>query len=236
MAAELKAIGFDADDTLWQNEAFFRVTQEHFASLLADFVEPDHLQERLNAAEQRNLGRYGFGIKGFTLSMIETAIEVTGEKVSGAVIRELIEAGQDMLAHPVQLLPGVAETIQTLAEHYELVLITKGDLLDQERKLAQSGLGDLFDGVEIVSDKTSATYRHAFARHGSGAEAAMMVGNSLKSDVIPALEAGAWGVYVPHDLTWGYEHAPEPESHPRFARIQTLDALPDLIDRLESKR
>lgn len=229
---QLTAIGFDADDTLWQNETFFRMTQERFAEILDGYADLDDLATRLEAAERRNLGRYGYGIKGFVLSMIETAIEITGERVPARVIREIIEIGQDMLAHPIELLPEAEKTVTALAGRYTLVLITKGDLLDQERKLAQSGLGDLFDAVEIVSDKTPATYSSAFARHGSGAHEAMMVGNSLKSDVIPALEAGAWAVYVPHDLTWGYEHAALPEANPRFAEIESLGALPALIDRI----
>ena len=232
MAQRITAIGFDADDTLWQNEQFFQMTQERFAALLADFAAPDHLAERLEAAERRNLGRYGFGIKGFVLSMIETAIEVTGERVPARVIREIVEAGQEMLEHPIHLIAGAAEAIAALAPGYTLVLVTKGDLIDQERKLAQSGLGEMFDAVEIVSDKTRATYSSAFARHGTGAEAALMVGNSLKSDVIPALEAGAWGVHVPHDLTWSFEHAEPPLTHPRFARIEGLAALPELVARL----
>ncbi|MCB1330115.1 MAG: HAD hydrolase-like protein, partial [Maritimibacter sp.] len=209
-----------------------QMTQERFAGLLADFAAPDHLAERLEAAERRNLGRYGFGIKGFVLSMIETAIEVTGERVPARVIREIVEAGHAMLEHPIHLIGGAAEAIAALAPGYTLVLVTKGDLIDQERKLAQSGLGEQFDAVEIVSDKTRATYSSAFARHGTGAEAALMVGNSLKSDVIPALEAGAWGVHVPHDLTWSFEHAEPPVSHPRFARIEGLAALPALVERL----
>ena len=232
MAQRITAIGFDADDTLWQNEQFFQMTQERFAALLADFAAPDHLADRLEAAERRNLGRYGFGIKGFVLSMIETAIEVTGERVPARVIREIVEAGHAMLEHPIHLIGGAAEAIAALAPGYTLVLVTKGDLIDQERKLAQSGLGEQFDAVEIVSDKTRATYSSAFARHGTGAEAALMVGNSLKSDVIPALEAGAWGVHVPHDLTWSFEHAEPPVSHPRFARIEGLAALPALVERL----
>ena len=232
MAQRITAIGFDADDTLWQNEQFFQMTQERFAALLADFAAPDHLADRLEAAERRNLGRYGFGIKGFVLSMIETAIEVTGERVPARVIREIVEAGHAMLEHPIHLIEGAAEAIAALAPGYTLVLVTKGDLIDQERKLAQSGLGEMFDAVEIVSDKTRATYSSAFARHGTGAEAALMVGNSLKSDVIPALEAGAWGVHVPHDLTWSFEHAEPPVTHPRFARIEGLAALPELVARL----
>lgn len=227
---QITAIGFDADDTLWQNEAVFRITQERFAALLADHADPDHLAERLEAAERRNLGHYGFGIKGFVLSMIETAIEVTGERVPAGVIRALIETGQEMLEHPIDLLPQARETVQALAGRYRLVLITKGDLLDQERKLAQSGLGEWFDAVEIVSHKSRATYTSAFARHGTGAQAALMVGNSLRSDVIPALEAGAWGVHVPHELTWGYERAEAPVDHPRFAEIADLGGLATVID------
>jgi putative hydrolase of the HAD superfamily len=232
MAARITAIGFDADDTLWQNEQFFQMTQARFSELLADYADPDHLAERLEAAERRNLGHYGFGIKGFVLSMIETAIEVTGERVPAHVIRKLIEAGQEMLAHPIELLPHVEETVTALAGHYQLVLITKGDLLDQERKMAQSGLGEMFDAIEIVSDKTPATYSSAFARHGTGAEEAMMVGNSLKSDVIPAIEAGAWGVHVPHDLTWSFEHATPPVTAPRFREIADLGALSGLISEI----
>lgn len=226
---KITTIAFDADDTLWQNEQFFKLTQERFAALLADHVDGDHLAERLLAAERRNLGHYGFGIKGFVLSMIETAIEVSAQTVPASVIAEIIAAGQEMLAHPIDLLPDVEETISALAGRYQILLITKGDLLDQERKLAQSGLGALFDAVEIVSNKTPAIYAQAFARHGAGAAQAMMVGNSIKSDVIPALEAGAYGVHVPHDLTWAYEHALPPVDHARFHEIPRLGALPALL-------
>ena len=219
-------IGFDADDTLWHNERFFQMTHARFAELLADHAAPDHLAERLHAAERRNLGRYGFGIKGFVLSMIETAIEVTEQKVPASVIAELIAAGQDMLAHPIELLPHARETVVALGQEAHLILITKGDLLDQERKLAQSGLGELFHGVEIVSDKTAATYARIFAAQEGPA---MMVGNSLRSDVLPAIEAGGWGIHVPHDLTWAYEHAEPPQDHPRFREIGSLALLPELV-------
>jgi putative hydrolase of the HAD superfamily len=232
----LTTIGFDADDTLWQNEAFFRLTQDRFARLLADHAAPDHLAERLEAAERRNLGAYGYGVKGFTLSMIETAIEVTDGRVPARVIAELLAAGREMLEHPIELLPHARATVTALAADYRVVLITKGDLLDQERKLAQSGLGDLFHGVEIVSDKTSAAYTRVFARHGTGADQALMVGNSLKSDVIPALQAGAWGVHVPHGLTWALEAADPPEGHRRFHALKDLGALPGLVDRLAHPR
>jgi putative hydrolase of the HAD superfamily len=225
----LTTIGFDADDTLWQNEAAFRLTQDRFTALLAEFAEPDHLHERLLAAERRNLGHYGFGVKGFTLSMIETAIEVTEARVPASVIAELVAAGREMLEHPTELLPHAQEAVTALAADFRVVLITKGDLLDQERKLAQSGLGDLFHGVEIVSNKTAPVYAQIFARHGSGAGQAMMVGNSLKSDVIPAIEAGGWGVHVPHGLTWALEHAEPPAGHDRFRSLPDLAGLPDLV-------
>lgn len=226
----LTTIGFDADDTLWQNEQFFRLTEKRFAELLADYAGPEHLTERLLQSEKRNIGKYGFGIKGFTLSMIETAIEVTEGKVPAAVIGDILEAGRVMLDHPVETLPHVEETLETLARDYRLVLITKGDLFDQERKLAQSGLGDFFDAVEIVSDKAEATYRRIFDNHGDGPRRAMMVGNSLKSDVVPAIAAGAWGVYVPHDLTWALEHVEAPSADPRFREIEDLRELKAIVD------
>ncbi len=229
MTQKLATIAFDADDTLWENEQFFRITQDRFADLLKDFTEPDHLAERLLAAERRNLGHYGFGIKGFVLSMIETAIEVTEERVPASVIAELIAAGQEMLQHPIHLLDGVEETVRTLAEDFEILLVTKGDLLDQERKLAQSGLGELFDGVEVVSAKTVPVYSALFQKHNVAPEAAMMVGNSMKSDVVPPIEAGAWGVYIPHTYTWEIERADAPADHPRYRQLPSLTQLPDLI-------
>jgi putative hydrolase of the HAD superfamily len=225
----LTIIGFDADDTLWQNERFFRLTQERFAELLRDHAAPDHLMERLLAAERRNLGHYGFGIKGFVLSMIETAIDVTEQRVPASVIAELIAAGQEMLRHPIELLPHAREAVEAVAETHRVLLITKGDLLDQERKLAQSGLGDLFDGVEIVSSKTRPVYEAIFARHGDGPERAMMVGNSMRSDVVPVVEAGGWGVHVPHGLVWEIEMAAAPDDAPRYHELTDLGLLPDLV-------
>ncbi|MHB9402296.1 HAD family hydrolase [Mesorhizobium sp. RSR380A] len=225
----LTTIGFDADDTLWQNEQFFRLTEKHFAALLADHGEAEHISARLLEAEKRNLAVYGFGIKGFTLSMIETAIDVTEGRVPASTIAEILAAGRDMLGHPVEALPHARETVERLAGAYHLVLITKGDLFDQERKLAASGLGDLFDAVEIVSDKSAATYARIFGRHGSP-QTSMMVGNSLKSDVVPAIEAGSWGVYVPHELTWVLEHVEPPVEAPRFRQLVDLGELPALIE------
>lgn len=224
----LTTICFDADDTLWHNERFFRLTEGRFLELLKDYAEPDHLADRLLDAERRNIERYGYGIKGFTLSMIETALQVTDNRVPGTVIAELVAAGQEMLAHPIELLPGAGETLDELAGAYQLLLITKGDLIDQERKLAQSGLGDLFDGVEIVSEKTVPVYRDIFSGRGVTPGAAMMVGNSLKSDVNPVIEAGGWGVHVPFADVWALEAAPAPEGHPRFREIERLGQVPDL--------
>lgn len=225
----ITAIGFDADDTLWQNEQFFRLTEKRFGELLADHADGEDLSRRLFEAETRNLRIYGFGIKGFTLSMIETAIEVTGGRVDAAVIQKILDAGRDLLAHPVETLPHARDALERLSGSYRIILITKGDLFDQERKLAQSGLGDLFDAVEIVSDKNRITYQRIFHRHADGPQHGVMVGNSLKSDIVPVIEAGGWGVFVPHALTWAHEHIDAPKEAPRFREIEHLGELPELI-------
>ncbi|MGI6855960.1 HAD family hydrolase [Mesorhizobium sp. 1B3] len=225
-------IGFDADDTLWQNEQFYRLTEDRFAELVADHAEGSDLKGRLLDVERRNLKLYGFGIKGFMLSMVETAIEVTGGKVPTTVIEKILAAGREMLAHPIEILPHVEETLDRLAGTYRMVLITKGDLFDQERKLAGSGLAKLFQAVEIVSEKNVETYRRIFDRHGDGPDRAVMVGNSLKSDIVPALEAGGWGVYIPHDLTWVFEHVEPPVDAPRFRQVAHLGELPELMSGL----
>ena len=232
MTAAITTIAFDADDTLWQNETFFRLTEARFAQLLADHAERDHLIERLQEAERRNLGHYGFGIKGFVLSMIETALDVTEDRVPASVIREIVAAGQEMLRHPIELLPEARAALEALAGGHRILLVTKGDLIDQERKLAQSGLGEMFDAVEIVSDKQPETYARIFGQHGEGPNRSAMVGNSLRSDVLPAIAAGAHGVFVPHDLTWAYEQAEAPADSPRFHRIETLAELPALIEKI----
>ena len=227
--ANLSAIGFDADDTLWQNEQFYRLTQNRFTDLLAEYAEADDLSNRLLEAEKRNLKAYGFGIKGFTLSMIETAIEVTEGRVPSTVIHQIVDAGRDLLNHPIEPLPHARATLEELSGTYRLIMITKGDLFDQERKLAQSGLGELFTAIEIVSDKMVATYERIFARHGNGPQRSMMVGNSLKSDIVPAIAAGCWGVYVPHGLTWALEQDEVPAEDPRFRHITHLGELPDVV-------
>ena len=231
-ASKLTTIGFDADDRLWQNEQFFKLTEARFVALLGEHGEAAEISGRLLEAERRNLAFYGFGIKGFVLSMIDTAIEITRGEVKGSIIGEILAAGREMAEHPVETLPYARETLQALAGDYKLVLITKGDLFDQERKLAASGLGELFDAIEIVSDKTTSTYHRIFARHGSGAGQAMMVGNSLKSDIRPALEAGTWAVHVPHELTWALEHAAEPVGAERYRRIADLGGLLGIIEEI----
>ncbi len=231
-ATTISTIGFDADDTLWHNERFFQMTGQRLTELLANHGEPAQISARLLAAERRNLQFYGYGIKGFTLSMIETAVEVTDGQVPASVVAEILAYGRDMLRRPVETLPHVRETLEQLAGGYRLILITKGDLFDQERKLAQSGLGDFFHGVEIVSEKSAATYARIFGRHGDGAERAMMVGNSLKSDIVPAIAAGSWGVHVPHELTWALEHEEPPEAEQRFRRLAHLGELGSLLEQI----
>ena len=231
----LTTIGFDADDTLWHSEYVFRLTEARFAELLADHVDSEGLSRRLLETEKRNLHFYGFGRKGFVLSMIETAIDVTDGKVPTSILKGLIDLGRDMAAHPIEILPDVRETLHAVADRYRILLITKGDLLDQEQKLARSGLGDLFQAVEIVSDKSTQTYQRIFARHGDGPERSMMVGNSLKSDIVPAIEAGGWGTFIPHPLTWAMEHADAPASAPRFRQIERIGELTAVLDEIEGR-
>ena len=235
MSPALTTIGFDADDTLWQNEHFFRLTEGRFLDLLGEHGDRPALAARLLEAEKRNLALYGFGIKGFTLSMIETAIEITDGRVSGATIAEILAAGREMLRHPVETLPHVRETLKALAGDFRIVLITKGDLFDQERKLAESGLGDLFSAVEIVTRKDAATYARVFAEHGDGAERSMMVGNSLRSDIVPAIAAGSWAVYVPHPLTWVVEHDEEPVHASRYRHLEHLGGLIPLVGEISGR-
>jgi putative hydrolase of the HAD superfamily len=230
--ARLSAIGLDADDTLWRHQDFYVRAEERLAALLADHGASEDVLLKLRDVEARNLPLYGFGVKGFTLSMIETAIAATGEQAPATLIGEILTTGRELLRHPVELLPHVRETLVRLAGRFRLILVTKGDLFDQERKLEESGLAGFFDAVEIVSDKNASTYARVFTRHADGPERAMMVGNSLKSDVIPAIEAGCWGVHVPQALVWALEHGEAPVASPRFRRLDHLGELADCIARL----
>lgn len=222
----ITTVGLDADDTLWHNETLFRLTHDRFCDLLAGFADRETLESRLAEVEKRNLRLYGYGVKGFTLSMIETAMELTDGEAPSSVVREILAAGREMLSEPVEPLPGVDNALAELSERYRLVLITKGDLLHQEQKLAASGLGDLFAAVEIVSEKDASTYDRVFARHGTGAAQAAMCGNSLRSDILPALEAGCWAAHVPYPLTWAHEMAETPAGHPRFAELASIAEFP----------
>jgi putative hydrolase of the HAD superfamily len=228
----ITTVGLDADDTLWHNETIFRLTHQRFVELLAEFGDEAAIEKGLAATEKRNLRAYGYGVKGFTLSMIETAIDLTDGRVSTAAIQEILAAGREMLTMPVEALPGVPEALNDLAGRYRLVLITKGDLMHQENKIANSGLGDLFAAVEIVSEKDANTYRDLFDRHGTGAGEAVMVGNSIRSDILPALEAGAYAALIPYPLVWSHEAAEAPSDHPRYAELGSIAELPGWVDSL----
>jgi putative hydrolase of the HAD superfamily len=225
----ITTVGLDADDTLWHNESIFRLTQDRFRALMAEVAAADALDAKLAEVERRNLAVYGYGVKGFTLSMIETAMEITEAKAPARIIADILAAGREMLTHPVEALPGVEVALADLAKDYRLVLITKGDLLHQEQKLAASGLGELFAAVEIVSEKDASTYERVFARYGTGAGEAAMCGNSVRSDVLPALEAGAYAAHVPYHLTWAHEMAETPMGHPRFAELASIAELPGWV-------
>jgi putative hydrolase of the HAD superfamily len=222
----ITTLAFDADDTLWHNESIFALSQQRFAELLSDYADAETLGARLLETERGNLGVFGYGVKGFTLSLIETAIAVTEGRVPADIIRALIDLAKMMLTHPVEPLPDVAETLDALKGRYRLIVITKGDLFDQEAKIARSGLGDLFDAVEIVSEKDEAVYRRILARHGDGPDKAVMIGNSLRSDILPMLAAGGHAVHIPYHLTWAHEAAEPPTGHPRFAQLARMAELP----------
>lgn len=226
----IKLICLDADDTLWHNMRHFNATEEALVAMLQPFADADIARDTLNACEGRNLKLYGYGAKGFTLSMIETAAELAGDQISKSMIEDILAAGRALLAHPVDLFDDVADTLDALAHRGRLVLVTKGNLLHQESKLAASGLGDLFSGIEIVSDKTENTFRRVFGQYGAAPHEAIMAGDSLRSDIRPALEAGAWAAYIPQEGAWVHEIADTPADHPRFRQIDRLAELPALID------
>ena len=223
-------ICLDADDTLWHNMRHFNAAEHALFAMLRPFADAHVARETLNACEARNLKLYGYGAKGFTLSMIETAIELAGENISRELIATILKAGQELLAHPVLLFEGVEATLEALSERGRLVLVTKGDLLHQEAKLAASGLGDRFSGIEIVSDKTADTFRRLFATYDVAPEQAVMAGDSMRSDVLPALEAGAWAAYIPQEGGWSHEQGRAPEAHPHFRQLDELADLAAWID------
>lgn len=227
------AIGFDADDTLWHNERLYALTQDKFRKLLAPYGDAQWIDQQLYATETRNLAHFGYGIKGFTLSMIETAIELTGGRIGGSEIGQIVEWGRSMLTSPVELLPGVEEVVATLAQDHALLLITKGDLFDQESKLARSGLGENFQHIEIVRDKDAAIYAAILAKHNIRAGDFLMVGNSIRSDILPVLSLGARAAHIPYAITWQHEMADLPDTGlDGYFYLEAMAALPALVAHL----
>jgi len=226
-------IAFDADDTLWHNERMYAAAEEKFVQLLSKYCERGSISARLFETEMRNMTSLGYGAKAFTLSMIETAIQLSGGKISAAEIGQVMQNGKDILNAEVDLFPHVRETIPLLAAKHPLMLITKGDLLDQESKLSRSGLADCFRHVEIISDKNANSYRRIFERYEINPASFLMVGNSLKSDILPVLELGAHAVHIPFEITWAHEVAEAPSSeHPGYYTLRNLGELPGLLDEL----
>lgn len=226
----VKVIGFDADDTLWETETRFQAAGKEFCALLAPWAPPEKAAEELFRTEMANLELYGYGAKSVTLSMIETALRLGGDEVPAAVLRGLLESGRRLLDYPIELLPGVEAALKALKPRYRLVLITKGDLLDQERKLERSGLKGYFHRVEILSEKRERDYRDLLAELGAEPRNFLMVGNSMKSDILPVLGIGGRGVYLPFRVTWRHEQAEAPPPDPaRFRELPDIGALPALL-------
>jgi putative hydrolase of the HAD superfamily len=226
-------VGLDGDDTLWHNETRFNVTQGELRDLLRRHVPDANVERRLFEIEMKNLAVYGYGVKSFTLSMIETAIELTEGKIPASDLEVILGWGKRMLMQPTELLEGVEPALNELSKRYDLLLVTKGDLFDQESKLARSGLAGMFLGVEIVSEKNVSSYRAILSRRGIKAEEFVMVGNSLRSDIVPVLELGARAVHIPYHVTWHHEQVPE-ETLPRsgWYRLEKIAELGPLLDSL----
>ncbi|HNR15299.1 MAG TPA: HAD family hydrolase [Chitinophagaceae bacterium] len=226
----LKVIAFDADDTLWVNEPYFRETEEKFCSLLEDYLPHHSISQELFKTEMQNLALYGYGVKGFMLSMIETAMRVSNNTVPQSIIEKAIQYGKDLLGKPIELLDGMEEALHLLKKKYRLVVATKGDLLDQERKLKKSGLEHYFHHIEIMSDKQEADYDKLIRHLDIDPGEFLMIGNSLKSDVMPVLAIGGHAVHIPYHITWAHEKTEQTIEHINFRRAETIkDILPDLL-------
>lgn len=226
---KIKVIGFDADDTLWVNETYFRETEHRFAQLLSLYETENKIDQELFKMEMDNLELYGYGVKGFILSMIESAIDLSNGKVSVQTISEILKIGKDMITKPVELLDGVQEVLEKLSKKYRLILLTKGDLLDQERKLEKSGLSAYFHHIEVLSDKKETNYSNLLEHLEIDVQEFLMIGNSLKSDVLPLINIGAQAVHVPFHTTWAHELVPE---HDDNGDYRTLDTLREILDYL----
>lgn len=226
----IQVIAFDADDTLWSNEPFFQEIERKYEILLNAYGEAEEISAELFKTEMNNLERFGYGAKGFTLSMIETALRISKQQIPAGVIQEILFIGKSLLDMPIELLPEVEETLQALSKRYQLVVATKGDLLDQQRKLQRSGIASYFEHVEIMSDKTEKEYRKLMNDLHTAPETFLMVGNSLKSDIQPVLAIGGHAVHIPFEVTWQHEVVEESFSHPLLKRIQSFGELKNLID------
>ncbi|MBP8790689.1 MAG: HAD family hydrolase [Breznakibacter sp.] len=222
MLNRIKVIGFDADDTLWINENFFRQAEAEFAGLMKEYASEGEVIKTLYDVEYRNIPLYGYGIKAFMLSVMETALLLSSQNPNPSLIAKIIEIGKQMLVLPVELLPGAQEILEALAPHHRLVLATKGDLHDQQRKLKESGLEQYFHHVEIMSEKTTLEYGKLLRHIDLDASHFMMIGNSLKSDVLPVLKLGGKAVHIPYHITWAHEVVDEPIEHPDFYTIESL--------------
>ncbi|HSF52990.1 MAG TPA: HAD family hydrolase [Algoriphagus sp.] len=228
----IKVIAFDADDTLWVNEPFFREAEEKFASLLEDFMPHHAIMKELYRTEIENLGLYGYGIKGFMLSMIETAMRISDHKMPMALVEKVIQIGREMLEKPVELLPGVEEVLQALNGDYRMVLATKGDLLDQERKLRKSGLEKYFHHIEIMSEKRTSDFAKLIRHLDVPPAEFLMMGNSLKSDILPVLELGGFAIHIPFHITWAHEMVEHEVEHERFFKVDHIAEAANLIRKM----
>jgi len=230
-------VGFDGDDTLWHSEGYYQAVHAEFERVLGGYVDlgDARVHEQLLATERRNLRLFGYGAKGMTLSMLESAIVITGERIAATDLHRLLELGKSVLDHPVELLPGIRAAVEAVAAQSRVVLVTKGDLFHQEAKVARCGLGDLFHRIEIVSEKDEATYTRLLAEFGIDAGRFAMVGNSLRSDIAPVLALGGWGVHMPYHVTWAHEaDATVDAAHPRLARIAAPPEIPAALARLQA--
>jgi putative hydrolase of the HAD superfamily len=221
----ITVIAFDADDTLWVNEPYFQETEQKFCALLEDYLPQHTISKELFQTEIQNLPLYGYGIKGFMLSMIETALKVTSYTLPVSAVETIIGYGKELLARPIELLEGVEETVQALKERYRLVVATKGDLLDQERKLKLSGIEHLFHHIEIMSDKGERDFQKLIRHLDVAPEQFLMVGNSLKSDILPVLAVGGYAFHVPYHTTWAHEHVEHTIEHERFRQLRHINEL-----------
>jgi putative hydrolase of the HAD superfamily len=219
---EIQVIAFDADDTLWVNEPLFQETEHRFCELLENFLPQHTVSRELLAVEIDNMRLYGFGVKSFILSMIETAIKITDGNIKTRDIEKIIQLGKELLDKPVELIDGIEDVLKALQGKYRLVMATKGDLLDQERKLIKSGLSSYFHHIEIVSDKQEAEYRKLIKHLDIQPEQFLMIGNSLKSDILPVLNIGGYGFHVPYHTTWAYERIENTVEHPKFRELATI--------------